>query len=311
MKRTADNLKAADSALEEIVKVKPENEEKKAIKTFCNEEVQRRLKNQQVEAELSALRIVQKELKSKLIKQKCVMLSKEDHDKYQKMCASQGISTMPPYLRKVKTNKDASITPEVIQEAIDALTPQDLEESKTSMASAKDLIKEVILTSIRRIIRSYTETTKLMLNMPRGQTVYDLDVATSEIAEAMYQSWKTDHEIKVLLASKKVDPDLNKAHNALKERVESYFIRAGITAQRIVVDSKPYKLVRRVSVRKSKVGIGHVEKMLDEVLKDVKSDSFKPNEVIRGLQVLLTSMPPETKSSIKLSAVKDTDSEEK
>jgi hypothetical protein len=71
------------------------------------------------------------------------------------------------------------------------------------------------------------------------------------------------------------------------------------------VDSKAYKLVRRVSVRKAKIGIGQVEKMLDHVLKDIRPESFKPAEVCREIQILMTSLPPETKSSIKLCAVKD------
>jgi len=296
-------MDTANEALEEIVKVKPENEEKKAIKNFCNEEVQRKAAAQKISEDVANLRAVQKECKAKLSKVKCVMLSKDDNTKYQKLCAAEGLPAMPPYLRTIKTNKDGSITPEIVQEAIDCLTPQDLEEA--SGGRPVEIIKEAILKALRRIIRTYTETTKLMDNMPRGLTVYDMDTATPAVAETMYTSWRTQHEIKKLHDSKKIDPDVSKAHNVLKEKVEAYFIRAGITAQRIVVDSKPYKLVRRVSVRKAKIGIGQVEKMLDQVLVEVKADSFKPAEVCREIQILMTSLPPETKSSIKLCAVKD------
>ena len=302
-RRNSEQLVTASAALEEITKVKPENEEKKAIKTFCTEEVQRKLESQKISAEVAVLRAVQKDCKLKLSKAKCLMLSKEDHAKYEKMCASEGLPSMPPYLRTVKTNKDGSITPEILQEAIDCLTPQDL--SEASGGRPVEIIKEAILKAVRRIIRTYTETTKLMDNMPRGKTVYDMDTAPPEIAETMFTSWRTQHEVKKLLESKKIDPEESKAHNVLKEKVESYFIRAGITAQRIVVDSKAYKLVRRVSVRKAKIGIGQVEKMLDQVLKDIRPDSFKPAEVCREIQILMTSLPPETKSSIKLCAVKD------
>jgi hypothetical protein len=302
-RRNSEQLVAANSALEEIIKVKPENEEKKAIKTFCNEEVQRKAETQKISADVAGLRAVQKECKLKLAKAKCAMLSKEDHAKYEKLCASEGLPSLPPYLRTVKTNKDGCITPEIIQEAIECLTSQDL--SEASGGRPVEIIKEAILKAVRRIIRTYTETTKLMENMPRGKTVYDMDIASPEIAETMYTSWRTQHEVKKLLDSKKIDPDVSKAHNVLKEKVESYFIRAGITAQRIVVDSKAYKLVRRVSVRKAKIGIGQVEKMLDHVLKDMRPESFKPAEVCREIQILMTSLPPETKSSIKLCAVKD------
>ena len=308
-RRNSEQLVAANAALEEIIKVKPENEEKKAIKTFCNEEVQRKAATQKISEEVARLRMVQKDCKLKLSKAKCLMLSKDDYAKYEKLCAAEGLPSLPPYLRTIKTNKDGSITPEIVQEAIDCLTPQDL--SEASGGKPVEVIKEAILKALRRIIRTYTETTKLMENMPRGLTVYDMDVASPEIAETMYTSWRTQHEIKKLHDSKKIDPDESKAHNVLKEKVEAYFIRAGITAQRIVVDSKPYKLVRRVSVRKAKVGIGQVEKMLDQVLQEIKPESFKPAEVCREIQILMTSLPPETKSSIKLCAVKDPGADEK
>jgi hypothetical protein len=309
MKKRA--IEESETALQEIVRVRPENEEKKAIKTFCNEEVRRKNQSAEANAALAELRKQQKVLKAELAKHKCLMLSKEDRARFEKSCAAAGFESMPPYLRTVKTNKDASITPEVIQEGIEALTPQDISECAEGRDDAAAVLKEVILKSIRRIIRSFTETTKLMHNMPRGQTSYDTDVADLNVAETMYKSWTTDQEIKKLLASRKIDPDLNKEHSILKERVESYFIRAGITTQRIVVDAKQYKLVRRVSVRKSKIGIGQVDKMLDQVLVGLNASAFKPAEVIRSLQILITSLPPETKSSIKLCAVKADDEDDK
>lgn len=296
MKKRA--LDEAEASLQEIVRVKPENEEKKAIKTFCNEEVRRKASSADANAALAILRKEQKDLKAELSKHKCLMLSKEDRARFDKICAAAGHDAMPPYLRTIKTNKDASITPEVIQEAIESLTPQDISESAAGRDDAAAVLKEVILKSIRRIIRSFTETTKLMHNMPRGQTSYDTDTAPTAVAELMLKSWSTDQEIKKLLATRKIDPDLNKEHSILKERVESYFIRAGITAQRIVVDSKQYKLVRRVSVRKSKIGIGQVDKMLEQVLIGLDASAFKPTDVIRSLQILITSMPPDRKSVV-------------
>jgi hypothetical protein len=239
------------------------------------------------------------------------MLSKEDRARFDKLCAAAGHDAMPPYLRTVKTNKDSSITPEIIQEAIESLTAQDISESAGGREDAAAVLKEVILQSIRRIIRSFSETTKLMNNMPRGRTSYDTDTAPTNVAEIMFKSWTNDQEIKKLLLTRKIDPDLNKEHSILKERVESYFIRAGITAQRIIVDAKQYKLVRRVSVRKSKIGIGQIDKMLDQVLNALDTSAFKPQDVIRELQILITSLPPETHSSIKLCAVKVDDDDDK
>lgn len=306
MKRTLqENLETSEKTLENVARSKPEQEEKKAIKFFCNEEVRRKLEADKLNDSLVELRAAQKSLKSKLAQIKtCVMISKEDNAKYEKMCSSLGIPQMPPYLRVLRTNKDGTITPEVIQEAIDSLTPQDIAEKKDS-GNEKEVIRDAILQAIRRVIRTFSETNKLMTSIPRGMTTYDIETAKPEVSELMFQYWKTDHEIKGLLSSKKIDPELNKQQNDLKDKIESYFIRAGITAQRIVVDTKPYRLVRRISVRKTKVGIGQIQKMLEEILEGISVESFKPNEVTRQLQILLTSMPPETKTCIKLCAVKE------
>jgi hypothetical protein len=81
-------------------------------------------------------------------------------------------------------------------------------------------------------------------------------------------------------------------------------------SQRIVVEGKPYKLVRRISVRKPKIGIGRVEKILDDILQDPEyadAKLLRPANLIKALQIQVSSVAPETKTTVSLSAIKTDD----
>ena len=203
---------------------------------------------------------------------------------------------MPPYVRLVSANKDATITPDVIQEAVDAVTAADLAETQES--DPKTALKMVVMQNIRRIIRTFTETLKMAPSLQRGLTVYEVAEVSTETADRMAALWTADHAVKNALAAKKEAP--NPDAEAIKTKVEAFFIRTGLVAQRVVVEGQQYRLVRRVSVRKQKVGIGKLESMLDEAL----GESLKGPDLIRNLHIALANVPPESKSSVSLCNVK-------
>lgn len=318
----AANLEQAEEAMQKAQVVKPDPKELEAIKKFCTEEVKQRSKTADMAAELKTLRARQKALKDDLLKAlqaiergpKAVALSKADAQRLEALASSEGLPGVPPYLRLNTTNKDGTITPEVIQEALESITPEDLEEAAVALKAdgtpddklKSAAVRKVALDNIRRLIRSYTESPKLLANLPRGLNVYDLAEAPSELADKMWSSWSTEQAIKRALAAKKQDPAAVKAQGDLKTKIEAFFVRTGLTAQRLVVEGQPYRLVRRVSVRKPKLGIGKLETILDEVLTDALGPSgvFRPTELIRALQIQVTSLPPETKSTVALCAVR-------
>ena len=229
-------------------------------------------------------------------------LSKDDAKRFDTMCATEGLETTPHFVRILQTNKDSTITPDVIQEALETLSATELKEAQGT--TPQEAIKDAILKNVRRTIRSFTETAKLMTAMPRGTDIYDIAEVPTSVSDTIYGLWRTEQLIKKKLEEKKIDPEISKKQKDLKDIIEGFFVRTGLTAQRIVVEGRPYKLTRRVSVRKPKVGIGKLSQMLDELIATIDPATFKPVDIIRGLQIQLTSLPPETKTSISLGAVK-------
>lgn len=301
-----EDLKDAQSALSEAQVIKPDANELEAIKTFCNIEVKLKANILSASERVLALRAESKMFKQKLeaiIKgRKCLALSKADAARFDLLASQSCINSMPPFLRLVSANKDATITPEVIQEALESITQEDFTE--------EDDIKSVVLKNVRRTIRSFSETMKIMSSLQRGLTSYDVPELSTEEADSMWQFWLRQQRIKESLASKKADPEAAAKKEECKKRVESFFIRTGLISQRIVVEGHPYKLVRRVSVRKPKIGIGRLEKMLDDVIQDMKLTSttqFKSEPLIKALQIQVSSVAPETKTTVSLTSIKESD----
>ena len=302
-----ENLEAADSAVRAAQTVKPEAKELDAIRKFCNEEVAHKKRVAEVAETLKTLRATQKALKSRLLEaikasgSTCFALSKDDAKRLEKEASAAGLPQVPPFARLVQTNKDATITSEVIQEALAELTLEDITEAK---GDGREALKNAVMQNVRRTIRSFTESVRLMTSLPRGSDHYDVPETPEATVEIIWSLWTTEQTIKKHLDAKKQDPETAQAQAALKETIEAFFVRTGLTAQRLVVEGAPYRLVRRVSVRKPKIGIGKLEPMLDKVLRDIKLEAFRPVDVIRGLQIQLASVPSETKTSVSLCAVK-------
>lgn len=297
------DLEAAQSALTEAQVIKPDTAELDAIKSFCALEIKQKNLEKETSAKIIELRAAnalrKTQLEAIMNGRKCLGLSKPDHAKYEALSAQLGVPELPPYLRIVSANKDSTITTDVIQEALETLTDQDFAEHGS--------IKETVLQKIRLSIRSFTESLKIMASLQRGINVYEVPELTTEESDLMWLYWRTQHDIKQLLAKRKVEPAVATQKDQYKTRVESFFIRTGLMAQRIVVEGKAYKLVRRISVRKPKIGIGRVEKILDDILQDPEFADLKalrPANLIKALQIQVSSVAPETKTTVSLSAIK-------
>lgn len=287
---------------------KPEASEIEAIRLFCAAEVQKRNASQAMKAQVSKLRTIVNEKRTALIEymksiqddSNCAAISRSDALRLDKASNDLGLKPMPRYVRLLKTNKDTNITSEIIQEALQGISIEDLKENMTADTDAQKTFKEVILKSFRRLIRSYTTSLKLVNSALRGLTLYDLPECPMQVADNMWALWNAEQEIKALLENKPKND-----HPELKERIENYFVRTGLSSQRIVVESRPWRLVRKVSIQKMRIGIGRIENMLDDALKNQSFERFNASEIIHFLQVQISSLPPETKTSVGLCAVKE------
>lgn len=315
------NLASAQSAIEAAEVVKPSSEELKAISAFCKSEIKRRQTEEKICDDIRVLRVQQKLLKAQLTKDivklcnsesglpKCVALTKEDSKRYEELAKAENLEPMDPFARIVQVNKDASITPEVIQEALENVSSEDLQEaaaaaSEDGTVTTRTTVRQLVLTNIRRIIRSFVETLKMSDSLPRGSTVYDVADAPSDVAARMWKLWSLDQNIKKNLSKKKdTTATQTPSEEGLKTKIESFFIRTGLTAQRIVIEGHAYRLVRRISVRKPKIGVGRFEQILDTSLDEAlidKINNFKPIDFMKALQIQLSSVPAESKSNVVL-----------
>ena len=321
------HLMSAQSAIQEAEVIKPTNSELQAISVFCKDEIKRRLSEAQASDEVKSMRVQQKNLKSKLAKDiqvsaaKCIAISKEDAVRLEAMAKTDNVEPMHPYARIVQVNKDSGITPEIIQEALENVSTEDLAEaaagaSAEGTATTKTTVRHLVMTKIRRIIRSYTESLKMSESLPRGLSIYDVAQASKEVADRMWQLWITEQSLKKNLLKKKNASmaSVSSSNNTLKTQIEAFFMRTGLTAQRIVVEGHPYRLVRRISVRKPKIGVGRFEQILDGALADSSLDdlkAFRPIEFMKELQVQLSSVPAETKSNVVLCKIAEDKIEDK
>jgi hypothetical protein len=313
-----ENLSRTEQAIQEAQVVKPDAKELEAIKQYCSLEVKLKRELAGLTEKIKDLKAKRKQLRDQLTKDvvalcpstKCISLSKDDMKRLEQACSASGIPCVPAFLRIVRNNKDTAINPDIVQEAIECITQDDLEEASKDTKVPHEIIKSVIVTNVRRIIRSYTENLKLLTSVPKGLNIYEITDATTEVANRMHELWTVEQEIKSQMGQKKVDDHVKETLDTYKEKIETFFARTGLTAQRIVVEGNPYRLVRRLSVRKQRIGIGKFETFLDEVLKSTNYKhltEFRPQQLIYDLQICITSVPPESKTSISLCAVKVTD----
>lgn len=288
---------------EELVKISPEKKELDAIKEFCTTEMKRKKTLNELALSVKTLRFehkkIQEGLKNLMQKTECYALSKADAAEFDALSEKMGIEEIPKYVRLVRTSKDANITCEIVSEALENINNDDLIEQGVENRTPKEVIKNLVLTNIRRLIRSFTINLKLMKNIVKGLSIYEIPDAEKSVADEMWKLWVTEQEIK---KNSKLKPDA--CNKELKERVENYFIRTGLTAQRIVVEGQSFKLARKISIRKGKIGIGSFENILNELLKTLNAEKFNPNQLIHDLHVQISSLPPETKSTLGLTPIK-------
>lgn len=310
-----ENLQSARTSMTEVQQLKPEAHEIEAIKAFCHAEIAKRAATEEISGTLKGLRQEVKSIRDSLVavlkdtEHQTLMLSKADAKRLEDSAAAAGLPSMPPYVRLIVNSKDSSVTPEVIQEALEAITQEDLQEAAGAVgpdAGPHAALKHVVLANIRRLVRNFTEQVRLNHGLPRGLGHYDVAEAASSVADSMYRLWTLENQIKSALEAKRAQASETRSTDELKRRIETFFVRTGLTAQRIVVEGRTYRLVRRVSVRRPKVGLSKLEDFLNAVLAEpgFQGARVRTAELIRGLHIQLASVPPETKTSVSLCAVR-------
>ena len=234
---------------------------------------------------------------------------------------------MPPAYLRLKTNsKDLSITDEVISEAVDSLSDQDIADQE--MLSGKSALAKAIIDIVRRNIREYKEQFIMSPSIPRGIRHVDIDDAEEDCAQMAVELFFLQQTIAEREAGGKGDlTELKQVMKIVEPKVDQYFVRGTFTSQRIQLGELPYTLVRRVAQSKPRMNFKMLENMVsqgvDDIFahtktkKDTKEDAVKlvlnpgaREDLKRLLLSRFASIPSTTKVSIHLKAISEKDDQD-
>jgi hypothetical protein len=219
----------------------------------------------------------------------CLVFSKDQHASAQEELPD-AIEMIPMYVRLVRTNKDSAITPDVVDEAIDAVTPADIEDHKG--------IVPAIMAKVRIEIRTYVDSVKLMHNKERNQNIYDIPEVPTQLYPVLIQWHTAQEQLSALQArNREAVSEITASINRIKSTVSTFFERTNTLNQRVVMNDKTYRISRKVSVRHEKVGLGKLEELLLQQPQDLES-------MKTSVRHALQNIPPVTKTDICFSLVR-------
>lgn len=304
-------------------KIKLSKAEKLNLNQFCSLCLKSKTLNEKTRDTLKdskeALKLVRDKLQE-LMKNHEVLLIPIDFRRVKnKELAAEGKPELPPYIRMIKNNKDTTITLELLKEIFENLSTDDILESKKALGA--DAIHEVFMQHIRRNIRSYSEQIRLVHSVPRNMKAADIDIANSEQIQA---ACELNDILQTILETENGKREiLTEIKEQIKQKqpeIESFFNKANINSQRIILENSSYNLVRRINVTKPKLNIKKIETILDETLNEIiRQKSISPitkeklvdlnnfNDLKESLQKLIESkiisIPSTTRTDIHLKRI--------
>lgn len=277
-------LHEADLVAESQKVIKPTEEEKGCISKFCTlsirckkleSEAKERLK--EIKPEVKRLRndvLVALKSENAEILQIPQALRKEANTR----AAASGIPPLPAYVRLAKNAKDLSITPDVIEEAFNALTEEDVLESEGDGA---DALISAVLTSVRRIVRSFNEQAKITDSLPRGVKAADVQLANEDFArEAIRLHFQSSIVLGTEREKREAVSAVKEELNTKSSEVERFFQRSNTTSQRINMENASYNLCCRTTMTRPRVTLKVLEDFLHDGIKEclMGGGSKKPSK---------------------------------
>jgi hypothetical protein len=305
MKRTREDLEEADRVSEQQV-IKPSPAEKSAISAYCTLSLQVKKIEEKLKERVNAVKPEIKGLRSSLLE----TIKKGDDEILQIPQTLRKNANVPPYIRLVKNNKDLTITPEVISEALQAITDADVLEAEGTPA---EILINSILSSVRRIVRSFSEQVKLTESVPRGIKAADIPFADEELSKQAIALHEQSSLVLTAEAEKRTS--VSAAKSAMIEKqpsLEQFFERSGITHQRVMLENKPFNLCRRLTVSKTKVTFKLLQTVLEtiDIVKTFKTkqdilDAIKHRkaDIHKAVAARIATLPNTSKSIIHLQRV--------
>lgn len=323
MEATPQDLETAE-AISEQQMLRPSPAEIASIKEYCNITLQKRELEMEAKKETQTFREAAKAAKEKLFNimktnpENTITFSKDKLREMDVECAKEGFQSVPPFLRWLSINKDSPIKPEVIEEAIQSISAEDIDEMKAYNkennidASIREVLREILLQKIRQLIRSISQNVKLSPSLERGKKQHEVPEC-DDLAETVLQWHLNENRIKKKRDQCKESVTLFGGQiKDLQDPVEKFFDRTQTTSQKIVLNDRTFRLVKKTSVRKPRVGMTAVVPWINEAFDNLKIDNVRTfhknsNQVLKYIQEKMDEVKGEEKSSVSLVAVKSTD----
>jgi len=325
---------ALEEADEEVKKkvIKPNEDERRALSLYCEKSLKCKEKQAEIKNSVKQMKVQVADLRKSLLHamkqsgKEVFVIPKLMLRKAELEAQKKKFSMPPAYLRLKTNSKDLSITDEVISEAVDSLSDQDIADQE--MLSGKSALAKAIIDIVRRNIREYKEQFIMSPSIPRGIRHVDIDDAEEDCAKMAVELFFLQQTISEKEAGGKGDlTELKQVMKIVEPKVDQYFVRGNFTSQRIQLGELPYTLVRRVAQSKPRMNFKMLENMVsqgvDDIFahtktkKDTKEDAVKlvlnpgaREDLKRLLLSRFASIPSTTKVSIHLKAISEKDDQD-
>jgi len=258
--------------------LKPSSSEKQNLSSYCNLSLKSKVLTESTKEKLKESKELLKSLRDQLNESMkdfdVVVIPQEFRHKKNNDLQKEGKPELPPYIRKVRNNKDNTITNDIIKECIDNLNPDEILESQEE--DGPDALLDVLLQSIRRSIRTFTEQVRLCDSIPRGSKAADVPFASSKQIKLASELHDISTTILMTESEKRdVLVDLKEKMKVRQPEIEAYFERTNINSQRIILENCPYNLIRRITVCKPKVNIKKIQTIIMETINEIITNKSK------------------------------------
>lgn len=259
----------------------PDETEREAMHAYSVELLKMRQKEEVTQRQTAPMKAHAKQLRKQLYDwmvdagKDIVVLPAPMREAHNAQLEAAGMPPVPPYVRMFRNNKDATILPETVREALDDVTLEDVSEQYQDAADRKKPItvtKAFLLAVVARVrlsIREYTQQVKQLASLPKGTRGADVENAPAEVATWAVKLHTNEHGAKMLEAKRRT-ADAKRESNLrlLEPLVASYFARAGLlsdagnASERVMLGGVVYRLVRRVSSVKQPIRFGVIDRAL-------------------------------------------------
>jgi hypothetical protein len=259
----------------------------------------------------------------KLVNKDCLVIPKTMLRQAEEEAQESKFTPPPPYLRIKTNNKDLSITDEVLSDAIDQISIEDVEEQ--DIISGRAALIKAIVDVVRRNIREFKEQFVMTSSIPRGTRAVDIDDADESTANMAIELCRLQNEIaKIEKGSKDDIIELKQIMKAVQPHVDAFFVRGNFSSQRVQLGELPFNLMRRETQSKPKLNFKSLLTLVESGVEDVfehtksKTDTkeaalhilSKPkarDDLKRLILSKFASIPSVKKVSIHLKSLKEDD----